>query len=389
MKKKIIAALLLSVLTVSLILTGCSKPVMTANGEDMKAGYYSFYVHWQRDYYKELLKSYGYDISASIDNYFTETETVRDTIISTAKTQYLSFVVVTEKFEELGLTLTEEQQAEIEKQYSEEWIKIYGESGMKTILKTLGLNKTEFLNLLSVEYKSNAILDYYYGENGVTPITEQDKKDYFYENYYRFKYVLLTTVDEDDKALPADEIVNKRNLAESLCQQAQNGASFEELVSTHSEDYVKITEDMTEADKQSAKDSNEKAVTEGLICDTKGIFNQTLYNYYNICVNQTIVSKLSEMKEGEVTVTEIDNSIWVIKKYDLTEDASYFESRKQTVYQKMYGSDFSNMYTVWLAEMDYNFNEDVIKELDPGTFTDLFSEVYNLEEGSNPEAETK
>ncbi len=380
MKKKIVAVFLLTILSVSIILTGCSKPVMTAKGEDMKAGYYSFYVHWQRDYYKELLKGYNYDITAVIDNYYTETETVRESIINTAKSQYLTFVVVSEKFEELGLSLTEQQQADIEKQYAEEWVETYGESGMKKILKTLGLKQEEFLNLLSVEYKSDAILEYYYGENGVTPITEQDKKDYYNENYYRFKYILFTTVDENDKALPADEITNKRNLAETLCNDAKNGASFEDLVAKHSEDYVKITDDMSAEDKASAEESNEDSVTVGLICDNDGIFNQTLYTYYDICVNQSIVKQLDSMSIGDVSVVEIDNSIWVIKKYDVNEDASYFEDRKDSIYQKMYGDDFNNKYTLWLADLDYTFNEEVIEELDPKNFTDLFSEVYNLQE---------
>ena len=280
----------------------------------------------------------------------------------------------------MGLSLTEQQQADIEKQYAEEWVETYGESGMKKILKTLGLKQEEFLNLLSVEYKSDAILEYYYGENGVTPITEQDKKDYYNENYYRFKYILFTTVDENDKALPADEIANKRNLAETICNDAKNGASFEDLVAKHSEDYVKITDDMSAEDKASAEESNEDSVTVGLICDNDGIFNQTLYTYYDICVNQSIIKQLDSMSIGDVSVVEIDNSIWVVKKYDVNEDASYFEDRKDSIYQKMYGDDFNNKYTLWLAELDYTFNKEVIEELDPKNFTDLFSEVYNLQE---------
>ncbi len=380
MKKKLISSFLLTILLVSTVLTGCSKPVMTAKGEDRKAGYYSFYVHWQRDYYKELLKGYDYDISAVMDSYYTETETVRDSIISTAKSQYLTFVVVSDKFEELGLSLTEEQQAEIEKQYNEEWIKVYGEAGMKNILKTLKLKQDEFLNLLAVDYKSEAILEYYYGESGITPITESDKKDYYNDNYYRFKYILFTTVGEDDKKLPIDELTNKRNLAQNLCMQAQSGASFEDLVSKNSEDYITITDEMSEDDKASAEKSNKDAVTVGLICDSDGIFNQTLYNYYDICVNQTIVNQLDSMNVGDVSVVEIDNSIWVVKKYDLNEDPNYFEARKEAIFQKMYADDFGSKYTLWLAELDYAFNDEVIEELDPAKFTDLFSEVYNLEE---------
>ncbi len=379
MKKKIIAVLLLTVLSVTLIFTGCAPSIMTANGEKLNAGYYSFYVHWQRDYYKELLKGYGYNITEAIDHNFTETATVRQTIVDTAKTQYLSFVVVSRKFDELGLTLTEEQQAEIEKQYTDEWLKIYGEAGMKNILKTLGLKQSEFMNLLAVEYKSDAILEYYYGENGIQPITKQDKKDYFYQNYYRFKYILFTTIDDDENALPPDEIARKRNLAESLLEQAQNGANFEELLIANSEDYVKITDDMSEEDKDSAEASNQDAITKGMICDKDGNFNQTLYSLYDIAVNEKIISRLDQMKVGDVTTVEIDNSIWVIKKYDLKEDETYFTAREDRIYKSMYGNDFNNKYTGWLADLDYKFNEDMLKELDPGNFTDLFSEVYNQE----------
>ncbi len=378
MKKKLIAVILLVVLFASLILTGCSPSVMTAGGEKMKTGYYRFYIHWQRDYYKEMLKGYGYDITASMDNYFTKTETVREAIVSSAKTQYLTFVIVTKKFDDLGLSLTEDQTNEIQKQYDEEWIKVYGEKGMKDILKTLKLSKDEFLNLLAVEYKSDALLEYYYGEQGQTPITEQDKKDYFNTNYYRFKYILLETTDENDKAIPSDEIMYKRNLAEDLCQRAKDGESFEKLISQYSEDYVAITDKMTEEEKTTAETNNAAAVNDGLICDKDGIFNQTLFTYYDICVNSKIISRLEELNVGEVSVVEIDNSIWVIKEYDINENASYYESKEEAIYQSLYGPDFGNKYTMWMAELDYQFNEEVIQELDPGTFTDLFSEVYNL-----------
>ena len=85
---------------------------------------------------------------------------------------------------------------------------------------------------------------------------------------------------------------------------------------------------MTESEKADAEKNNTDAVTKGMICDTEGIFNQTLYNYYDICVNQKIINRLEEMETGDVSVVEIDNSIWVIKEYDINEDPSYFESRK-------------------------------------------------------------
>ena len=379
MKKRIVASFLLALMLVSLLMTtGCSKYIMTANGEKMKAGYYSFYVHWQRDYYKEILKGMNYDINSYIDSQYSETETVRQAIVSSAKSEYLAFVVVSKKFDELGLTLTEEQKKQIEAQYQEDWIKIYGEAGMKNVLKTLGLNKEEFLNLLAVEYKSDALLEYYYGENGQSPITEQDKKDYFAENYYRFKYVLLSTVDDDNKALPEDELNRKKTLANDLLIKIQNGESFEDLIPQYSEDYAKITDRMTAEEKKSAEESNASAVTDGIICDSDGIFNQTLHSLYNISVNPSIVSKLKTLEVGQGAVVDTETAIWVVKKYDLNEKDSYYTDRAETIYQKMYANDFNSMYTRWMAELDYKFDDEVLAELDPGTFTDLFSKVYDL-----------
>lgn len=387
MKKRLIATLLLVILTFGLLATtGCSNEyIMTANGEKMDAGYYSFYVHWQRDYYKELLKSYGYDITTNMDTYFTSTETVQQCIVSTAKTQYLSFVAVTKKFEELNLSLTEEQLAEINTLYNDEWLKTYGEAGMKNILKTLGLKKDQFMEILSVQAKSDAILEYYYGENGVTPITKQDKKDYYNENYHRLKYVLLTKIDDNNKDLPADEVAYKRGLAEQLRQQLENGATFEDLIVQHSEDYSKITDDMSAEDKAAAETNNQQAITEGLICNQDGVFNQALYVYYDICLDSKILEELDKMEVGDVSIVEIDSSIWLLKKYDLNENASYFEKREEDIYQAMYADDFQTMYTMWLAELDYSFNDATLKELDPKNFTDLFSDVYNLEDGTVPE----
>ncbi|MBQ1272387.1 MAG: peptidylprolyl isomerase, partial [Clostridia bacterium] len=213
----------------------------------------------------------------------------------------------------------------------------------------------------------------------ITPITEKDKKDYYNNNYYRFKYILLETTDDKDKALPADEIIYKRNLAEDLYQRVLNGESFEDLIPQYSEDYAKITDKMTAEEKAEAEKSNTAAVTDGLICDKDGIFNRTLYNYYDICVNSKIVSRLEELKVGDVSVVEIDNSIWVIKEYDINEKDSYYEGKEEAIFQSLYGPDISNKYTMWMAELNYEFNDDVLAELDPGTFTDLFSEVYNLE----------
>lgn len=381
-KKWIAGMLLICCLFGLTAFTGCGKKktyIMTAGGEKQDAAFYAFYVHWQRDYMKELLKAIGYDITSNYDNPYTDTQTVKEYIIDSAKDRYLSYVVVTRKFDELGLSLSDAQLQEIDKTYNDEWIKTYGEAGMKHILETLNLTKDEFRSLLMLQAKSDALLEYYYGENGEFPITEQDKRNFFENNYFRFQYVLLSKTTEDEKDLPLDEINQKRNLAEEILKQANSGADFASLMEEYSDGYTKITDSMTETEKETAQAGNLQMATQGIICDKSGIFSQTLYNNYNMSVNSAIITKLESMENGEYAVVEISNSIWVIKKCDLLEQESYYEDRKATIYQSMYADDFKTRYTRWLSDLDYVFDDEVLESFNPTKFTDLFSDVYNLE----------
>ena len=200
--------------------------------------------------------------------------------------------------------------------------------------------------------------------------------------------MLLSTVDEKDKKLPSDELAAKRKLADEIYVKVKDGASMEDMVKEYSEDYIRDFDKMTADEKKSAEESNAKALKDGIICDLDGVFNYTLYNTYNIAVNKLIISKLATMQVGDSAVVETENSLWVIKKYDIREEASYYEDRKVAIFQSIYMDDFNAKYTRWQAELNYKYSDAVLETLDPGNFTDLFSEVYNLEEGSSASTAT-
>ena len=221
------------------------------------------------------------------------------------------------------------------------------------------------VNSLHISFKGNSVFS--------------DRVDIIRYNLF-FKYILLSIVDENDKSLSSDEIEAKRKLANELNEKIKNGESIETLIAQYSEDYAEITDELTEDEKAVAEENNEKAVTEGIICDNTGVFNYTLYSVYNISVNAKIIEKLAELKVGESAVVETDNSIWVIAEYDINEKSEYYEDRKETIYQDLYSDDFNTKYTRWQAAMEYKFNEDILNELDPGNFNDLFSEIYDMEE---------
>lgn len=62
-------------------------------------------------------------------------------------------------------------------------------------------------------------------------VEDQDITDYIHENYIRVKHILIKTTDLDDA-----QKAEARNRANTIAEQAANGADFEELVKEYSED---------------------------------------------------------------------------------------------------------------------------------------------------------
>lgn len=80
--------------------------------------------------------------------------------------------------------------------------------------------------ILAYNASSTAIFDYMEENNLLV-----DGKDYFLENYWRAKHVLINTQDKTDT-----EKAEAKKQAEDILKRAENGENFDELVEKYSED---------------------------------------------------------------------------------------------------------------------------------------------------------
>ena len=80
--------------------------------------------------------------------------------------------------------------------------------------------------VLAYQTSNSAIFDYM-SENNLLA----DGKDYFLENYWRSKHVLISTQDKSDA-----EKAEAKKLAEDILKRAESGEDFDKLVEEYSED---------------------------------------------------------------------------------------------------------------------------------------------------------
>lgn len=109
--------------------------------------------------------------------------------------------------------------------YKEALSMVGGDSSIDEALKS-GIPKAHINLVLAYHTSNSAIFDYMSQNNLLS-----DGKDYFLENYWRAKHVLVSTTDKTDA-----EKTEAKKKAEDILKRAQSGENFDKLVEEYSED---------------------------------------------------------------------------------------------------------------------------------------------------------
>lgn len=387
--KKFVALLLVAIMAVS-VLSACTDKekelsyaiTATVNGEEVRysAGPYRYYLQWTHDYYYSYLSTLysksgkTMDWSALLESTaFSGTkETLSQTIVKEAKELYMLYLYVQETFDDVGLTLSAEDEAAIDKLIQNDFVGVYGNDKFNTIRQTLGLSYDEFRSVVGTNIKSERLVEYFYGENGVQAISQAEKKDYFKNNYARFKYVIKMTVDSDGNEYSKTKVEEVRGQIDAAVAELNAGVPFEDVLVKYSEDYNMLTDDMTVSEKEAYELQNKTMLEDGLIINEAGVFSQNLATYYGISVDADVVDKVFSLKIGEYATVTIDDSIWIVKRYDHMEKESYYTDVENAVYSSLYSEDLSSKHTAWTQSLNYTYNEKLLETYKPETLTDLF-----------------
>lgn len=140
------------------------------------------------------------------------------------------YVAINSEFEKLTLSLSGNQKSTLSTTVNNLW-HLYG--GHYT---DIGVSKQTLYKIEASKAYEKALLIYYYGENGASPVSEEQLKAYFNENYVAVRLVsgYLFNMAENGVNVPMTQeqknnVVNSFN---SVASMVNNGTTLEEAVSS-------------------------------------------------------------------------------------------------------------------------------------------------------------
>lgn len=161
LKKAVI--LLITVLTATLAFSSCNKKSsVSVNGVPVSEGVYNYY----------------YDIEKNSDEDKSQQE-----ISDAALSDVAAYVAVNSEFKNRALSLSSEDKNEISQNVNNYW------HVFSVYYNTIGVSKQDLQKIEESKKYKDAVMADYYSENGDQPVTDDELRSYFSENFIAFKAV--------------------------------------------------------------------------------------------------------------------------------------------------------------------------------------------------------
>ena len=178
------------------------------------------YIYYLSSAYSQAAAQVGTD--SDVLNASVEDQSAQDWIKSTAMDTLHSYYFVSQKFQDLGLTLEEDDQTAIENATNSMW------GYFRTALEPMGVAESSFNQAYSVyNMKLQKLLLAMYGKGGEMELSEDELRDYYTSGYTYYQYFLvnLSTTDEngDSQDMSDDEKAEVKERLEDYVKQINQG----------------------------------------------------------------------------------------------------------------------------------------------------------------------
>lgn len=208
-----------------------AETVLIVNGDAVTADEYSGYMLYNMQYYASMYAQMGLtDLWSNADM----AKSLGASMPEAAEQQAIYARVVMQKFNELGLKLSYNEQKEMASVRRNSIANTTKDAYLNQIAQ-FGFSDQTYQNFMYISQCYQALNDYYFGENGVNTPSDEDIQKYYEDNYITAKHILITTVDPaSGETKRTDEEAKKE--AQSILDRINAGEDFDTLMNQYSED---------------------------------------------------------------------------------------------------------------------------------------------------------
>lgn len=388
--KKIIAGI--SALMIMATATACgadTKWAVQYDDYEARAGIFLFY---QMSAYYDAVNNITEE-DADFDTTDTKalkSATVEDTPIvewiqNDATKKVKLYLEVLKQFDELGLSLTDDELSTIDTITDTYW-QYYSEYYIKN-----GIGEQSFKDINTYSYKRQAVFDYYYAEGGTEEVDEQELKDYYEKNNARVKYICLNSKDADGNFMDTE----MKSMANDFVERANKGENFDDLIAEYDEYKQKLADEQSAETTTTASDGSgtiestsasasntEDTATIGSSSDTdvEATSTETEEDKYP---NEYIITKSEDessgsptykvnqeifghSKYGDAFLVEEENAYYVVVRYDIWgRDDSWTDENKSSVLNTLYSDKFDEKMLSLVDDSQVTLNTKAYNRYNP------------------------
>lgn len=248
--KKMTAALLAA--SMAAALTGCGENTTWGadiDGQRIPAGVLIYFL--QTSYYDAQSKLYEEASEASGDETGTgditqtdvytsqiEGKNGRDWVYDDATKQMQIYAAVESRFDEYGLTLTDEERDSAELYCDQLW-----DNGGEDYYSSMGISRDSYISIYLNNEKRSKLFEYLYSEGGEYGVPDSDVKTYLSENYALINYIDMELKDGEGNLLKSDGKAERMAMAQEYVERYKNGEDFDSLNAEYVTYYQRLQED--------------------------------------------------------------------------------------------------------------------------------------------------
>lgn len=264
-----------------------------------------------------------------------EEKDVKDWIVERAEVLASQYIAVENKFDEMGLTLSETDQNEINQSMKTEW------PNVSAIYEQNGVGEASYKLYVTSRKKTTRLFEHYYSEKGVEPIANADLMVHYKENFASVNVLGMTkgTAFEDEGQADVD----KAN--EELLKMAND---FAEKINKGEMTFGEATDEFTHYNEQ---DEHDATNTEDVISkdeDTRRVIKKDEEQLGAELVKAIFTDAKTD---GKAVVASDDTAYYLILRYELDKTSeSDFADMRTSVLADLKQEDFLKVTDTWAAE---------------------------------------
>lgn len=244
------------------------------------------------------------------------------------------YLAVEEKFQEMGLSFTDEEESSFNNNVELYWTTLR----MSSTYEGEGCGKESFTKILRNSAKKNKIFEAVYGEGGEKEVPVDELKTIFTTDYAKGTYITVSLTDSDGNALTGADLIAKKDEAQKLLDRINGGEDIEKVKAEY----------------------NDTDVSE----DSSVVMSRSNENL------STVGSAIVKGKAGDTGMVTDDKYAYVYLVQDPLSGET-FEKYRSTVLQNLKSDEYDELVAQWASGLSVETNSVAVKKHNPKHLQDL------------------